>query len=305
MRIMILTCVFVGCVFALATSYAASPQFVAEIPFDSCKGMICVKARMDGEDPLTLLLDTGDALNIISVERAKSYGWSLQPHIGRNGKTSPGVFDTGSHTLTLGGVSQPTTFMALSSADLGSQGLYEGSLVYTFFRDRILQIDYPHHLLRVSAVLSGDTEGVKARGRLSIVNFHTWGPPIVTGGPFTINGKQVQAQIDTGFTGTMLIYTKAIASLGLSEIAKRQGLNEVFPFTDGGVTMKAVKAQREGFADSVIEAKSPLVYFPTPKVHEPDSPFDATVGNAFFKNCIVTLDFHDMTLEVQRDVRGG
>jgi len=53
----------------------------------------------------------------------------------------------------------------------------------------------------------------------------------------------------------MLIYTKAIAALGLSEIAKRQGVDEVFPFTDGGVTMKAVKTQREGFADSVIEAK--------------------------------------------------
>jgi hypothetical protein len=168
-----------------------------------------------------------------------------------------------------------------------------------------LQIDYPHHLLRVSAVLSGDIVGAKARGQLSIVNFHTWGPPILTGGPFTINGKRMQAQIDTGFTGTMLIYTKAIAALGLSEIARRPGVDEVFPFTDGGVTMKAVKTQREGFADSVIDAKSPLVYFPTPKVHEPDSPFEATVGNALFRDCVVTLDFHDMTLEVQRAVGGG
>jgi hypothetical protein len=46
-----------------------------------------------------------------------------------------------------------------------------------------------------------------------------------------------------------LLYTKAIAALGLSGIAKQQGVEEAFPFTKGGVTMKAVKTQRGGFAD--------------------------------------------------------
>ena len=40
-------------------------------------------------------------------------------------------------------------------------------------------------------------------------------------------------------------------------------------------------------------------------VHEPDSPFEATVGNALFRRCIVTLNFHDLTLDVQQDARGG
>ena len=276
---------------------AAAPAFVAEIPFDSCKGMICVQATSDDGKPVTLLLDTGDAHNFISVDAAKAQGWTLKPYLGKDGKPVGGMFNAGSHVLTLGKVSQPVTFLAMSAADMGSQGTYDGNLVYTFFKDRILQIDYPHHLLRVSAMLSAAIGG-KARGYIKIVNFHTWGPPIVTGGPFTINGQPLEAQIDTGYTGSMLIYTKAIDRLGLSELSK-QGVGELFPFTDGGVTMLAAKAQSEGFADTVIDASKPTVYFPTPGVHEPDSPFEATVGNALFKNSIVTLDFHAMTLDVQ------
>jgi hypothetical protein len=254
--------------------------------------------------PITLLIDTGDAHNLISVELAKSYGWALEPYTDKSGKVVPGVFNAGSHVLTLGTLAAPVSFLAVPDADMGSQGIYEGSLVYTFFKDRVLQIDYPHHLLRVSAVLNGNAASGKARGQLRIVNFHTWGPPIVVGGPFTINGRSVQAQIDTGYTGTMLIYTAAIEPLGLSDLAK-QGIGEVFPFTDGGVTMLAAKARQVGFADTVIDGQRPIVYFPTPGVHEPENPFEATVGNALFKNCIVTLNFHDLTLDVHDARRGG
>jgi predicted aspartyl protease len=299
MRAILFVAFWTGLTCCISASFAASPDFATVVPFDLCKGMICVQAELAAGKPVTLLVDTGDAQNLISVELAKSYGWTLEPYVDKSGKVAPGVFNTGSHMLKLGKLAEPVSFLAISTADMGSQGTYEGSLVYTLFKDRILQIDYPRHLLRVSAALNGDATQGKARGQLKIVNFHTWGPPIVTGGPFSINGKSVSAQIDTGYTGTILIYTVAIKPLGLSDIAK-QGVGEVFPFTDGGVTMLAAKAQQVGFADTVIDGKAPVVYFPTPGVHEPDSPFEATVGNALFKNCIVTLNFHDLTLEVQK-----
>jgi hypothetical protein len=304
MRAMLCIAVWGGLSFGIVAASAASTEFVADVPFNSCKGMICVQAQLTTGKPTTLLVDTGDAHSLISVELAKSYGWTLEPYADKNGKVVPGVFNAGSHVLTLGKLTEPAPFLAVPAADLGSQGIYEASLVYTFFKDRALQIDYPHHRLRISAVLSGNATSGKARGRLKIVNFHTWGPPIVVGGPFTINGKGVQAQIDTGYTGTMLIYTAAIEPLGLGDLAK-QGIGEVFPFTDGGVTMLAAKARQVGFADTVIDDQRPIVYFPTPGVHEPENPFEATVGNALFKNCIVTLNFHDLTLEVHDVKQGG
>jgi hypothetical protein len=304
MRVILLVAFWTGLTCGIDAAYATSPEFATEVPFDLCKGMICVQAELTAGKPVTLLIDTGDAQNLISIELAKSYGWTLEPYVDKSGKVAAGVFNAGSHVLKLGKLAEPVSFLAMSAADMGSHGIYEGSLVYTFFKDRILQIDYPHHLLRVSAALNGATTSGKARGQLKIVNFHTWGPPIVTGGPFAINGKSVEAQIDTGYTGTMLIYTAAIKPLGLSDIAK-QGAGEVFPFTDGGVTMLAAKARQVGFSDTVIDGNAPLVYFPTPGVHEPDSPFEATVGNALFRNCVLTLNFHDLTLDVQKVTQGG
>jgi hypothetical protein len=48
----------------------------------------------------------------------------------------------------------------------------------------------------------------------------------------------------------------------------------------------------------------PKVYFPTAGVHEPDGLFDATVGLELFANAIITLDFHNMNVFLQR-VKGA
>ena len=282
----------------LAGAAQAAPAFVTEIPFDDCKGMICIQARMDDGKPATLILDTGDATSMISLEAAKAHGWTVKPYVGWDGKPVDGLFDAGTHSVGLGELSQPVHFLAISAEDQGSQGLFDGNLVYRAFMDRVLQIDYPHRRLRVSAVLTGTPTQAGAPGKLEIVNFHKWGPPIVVGSPFTINGKTVRAQIDSAYTGTMLVYSAAIGPLGLSTLSK-QGKGEFFPFTDGGVNMLAAPARSEGFADRVLATAGAVVYFPTKGVHEPENPFEATVGNALFKDSVVTLDFHDMTLDVQ------
>lgn len=278
----------------MAGTASAAPRFVTEVPFDLCQGLICLHAKLEGK-PVTLILDTGDAHNFISTESAKSYGWTLKPYIGSNGKPIPGVFDAGDHAIRLGGLVEPAHF--LTATDAGTKGVYDGNLVYSFFKDRALQIDYPRRELRVSAVLTGAARQSGAGGQLKIVNFHKWGPPIVVAGPFTINGKTVDAQIDTAYTGTMLIYTAYIAPLGLKALAS-QGKREFFPFTDGGVFMLQGRVRSEGFSDRVLDDRNPIVYFPTPGVHEPENPFEATVGNALFAHSVVTMDFHDMTIDV-------
>lgn len=270
---------------------------MAEIPFDMCKGLICLRAQLDGGAPATLTLDTGDAHEFITAEAAKARGWPLRPYIGKDGKVVPSLFDAGEHVVSLGPLKESMNFVAMSARDMGTHGVFQGNLIYLFFKDRVLQIDYPRRRLRVSAMLTGVQPRQPAGGRLEIVNFHKWGPPIVVGGPFTIDGKQVRAQIDTGYTGSMLIYTVAIKSLGLSALAEH-GNREFFPFTDGGVTMLADPVRSEGFTSHILSSPA-VVYFPTPGVHEPENPFDATVGNAFFAMSVVTLDFHDMTLDVR------
>ena len=64
--------------------------------------------------------------------------------------------------------------------------------------------------------------------------------------------------------------------------------------------MKEAPAEKEGFRDLTLSGPAPLVYFPTPDVHEPDGFFDATVGLELFYKAAVTLNFHDMTISVEK-----
>lgn len=150
-------------VLMMAGTASAAPRFVTEVPFDLCQGLICLHAKLEGK-PVTLILDTGDAHNFISTESAKSFGWTLKPYIGSNGKPIPGVFDAGDHTVRLGGLVQPAHLMTATAA--GTKGVYDGNLVYSFFKDRALQIDYPRRELRVSAVLTGAARQSGAGGQL-------------------------------------------------------------------------------------------------------------------------------------------
>jgi hypothetical protein len=108
----------------------------------------------------------------------------------------------------------------------------------------------------------------------------------------------VHAQIDTMYTGTMVVYDAALARLGL----RKQGTPRQFEFTDGGVGMLASTARSFGFAGQRLLGAGPTVYFAghgKNPVHQPDSLFEATVGNPLFAHSVVTMDFHAMTLDVR------
>jgi hypothetical protein len=64
--------------------------------------------------------------------------------------------------------------------------------------------------------------------------------------------------------------------------------------------MKFAPAHEECFRGVPLATTGAVVYFPTPGVHEPDALFDATAGIELFRDSILTLDFHDLTVSVQR-----
>jgi hypothetical protein len=174
----------------------------------------------------------------------------------------------------------------------------EGMLAYTAFNGRILQIDFAAHKVRVSDVLTAPAD-CSACAKISLIKFGKDGPPIVVADGFEINGKKVTAQVDTMYSGSLLVYTASIEKLQLSDAAKTTKSRD-FPFTDGGVPMKEAPAEKEGFAGITLSGPAPLVYFPTVDVHEPDGLFDATVGVELFYNAVLTLDFHDMKISVEK-----
>ena len=281
-----------------APSLRAATTFAAELPFRDCEGLICVEVRLD-DAPRTLMLDTGNAHSTLIADVARQLGWTLAP-AQRNDAAVQGIYLGGEHRVALGDAQGQETFYVFDRAMLGEyQPPVDGSLTYDFFKDRILEIDYPHHRLRVSKIITTPV-GDKApeAASLKLITFGDQGPPVIVGSSFSVNGKPVRAQIDTVFTGTLLIYDASLDKLGL----RKEGDPVLFKYTDGGVDLLAGRSDTIGFGGrGLLGGARTLYYVGAGKnpVHQPDGLFDATVGNALFAHSVVTLDFHAMTIDVR------
>lgn len=286
--------------FLMQPAFAQSIRWQADVPLLDCDGTPCIDVKLtDGVSRFGI--DTGNAASVLDTKRATALGLkaSAPPKPG----TPAGMFRS-SVSLSFGDLSLqdlPIVVMDLSDSIAQNQmPNVAGTLAYPAFKDRILQLDFIAHRLRVSALVNSSVACKEPCDSFTLIKFGEHGPPIVVANGFVVNGHPVAAQIDTMFTGSMLIYSAAIEKTGLSQQAKSTELR-TFALTDGGVQMKQADSRTEQFHN--ISFGTGKVYFPTQGVHEPDGLFEATVGLELFRNVILTLDFHDMKISLQRNSR--
>lgn len=287
--------------FALAIClHGQSPiKFATEVPLLDCNGVPCIEATIGEGKALRLGLDTGDVDSVLDKDVAESAG--LKSTHPMPAGAPAGMFKTEIPAVHVGAVTlRDVRTLGLSLTEMIAQKQMPdvaGTLAYTAFKDRVVQVDFVAHKLRISEVLTAPALCSNACDKFSLITFGKKGPPIMVAQGFEINGKSVTAQIDTMFTGTMLIYALSIDKLGLTEAAKTEK-TEQFAFTDGGVEMKVATAAKESFHGLALGVSAPVVYFPTPDVHEPDGLFDATVGLGLFYGTVLTMDFRGMTFSL-------
>jgi hypothetical protein len=281
--------------------HPGSVKFAAEVPLLDCGGLPCVEARMGSGPSLKIGIDTGNVDSVLDVSYAEAAGLKSTAALPAGAPSR--MFRTVIPSISVGSVKLTEVgALAMGLSDMIAQNQMpqvDGTLAYTAFKDRILQIDFVQRKVRISEVLTAAAACAGACDKISFVKFGNEGPPIVVADGFEINGKKISAQIDTMYSGTILVYTASIEKLHLAEAAKTDKSRD-FPFTDGGVKMKEAPAEKEGFHDLTLSGPAPLVYFPTPDVHEPDGLFDATVGLELFYKAALTLNFHDMTVSVEK-----
>jgi hypothetical protein len=280
---------------------ATGRKFAAEVPLLDCDGTPCVEGRIGEGKLLKFGIDTGDVDSVLESGMAEAAG--LKPTAALPEGAPKGMFRTVIASVSVGMV-KLTNIPALSLglAEMIAQNQMphvDGTLAYTAFKNRILQLDFVAHKMRISEELTAPAVCAGACDKISLITFGKDGPPIVVADGFEINGKKVTAQVDSMYTGSLLVYTASIEKLGLTEAAKSTKTRD-FPLTDGGVKMNEAAAKQESFHDVVLGGPLPTVYFPTPDVHEPNGLFDATVGLELFYNAVLTLNFHDMTISIEK-----
>jgi len=280
-----------------AASAAAAPSTPGAAPAASntqvalldCGGLPCVTVRLTSGPPVKLLFDSGNAVSMLGLRQAKALGLPLTPYRNRAGQLVPGVLLAQVSGARLGSVMLPPLRIAV--LDLGQGGVpkCDGLLSYVTFKDRVVSIDYAHHMLEVSNP-GAQVAAPGAAGRLTYPTFGRKGPPIVATTGFEVNGRPITVQVDTLYSGTLLIYPTSVAKLGLQTEAAATERRH-FPFTDGGVDMIEGRALAESFGGKGLLSNAPL-YFATPQVHVPDGMFDGTVGAELLTGHTVTFDFH-------------
>lgn len=282
----------------VVAALAVGSSGATEIHFLPCDGMICVAVTLSDGKNHQMLLDTGNVDSWVTVKTAQGLGKTLEPVMNVD-QPIPGIYRIGAETLLLGGVPLSARLLALDDAATGARPKnVEGGIAYTAFKDRVVEIDYRRHRLRIGGDALDPAQ--TPRGTINLITFGTHGPPVMTIDGLSINGRDFTAQFDTCFTGTMVVYDSAVERLGLRDL---RGKSKFIPYTDGGVTMNQSAFGRLTFGGEVL-AKSPArIYLPGDgknPVHQPDGLFDATVGNDLFSDRVVTLDLKAMAVFVGR-----
>jgi hypothetical protein len=273
---------------------AAQEPKLATTPMLECSGLPCVEVILSSGQRLKMLVDTGNSTSMLDKATAEKLGLPLKPAMGPDGKAYPGYSIATAENVKLGSTTlgEIKFLVADLQPDIrkGTFPVSDGTLTYTAFHDRVLQLNYKERLIGVSEPMTTDVRCPGFCGTVSHPTFGKQGPPIVVTTGFNVNGKPVTVQIDTLYTGTMLIYPTSVEKLGLSaqqDAAKKRN----FPFTDDGVDMIEGVAATESFGAAVLKHEAAL-YFATPKVHLPDGMFDGTVGHELFAGHVLTFDFH-------------
>ena len=290
-RLLLLCVTLIG---AHADLVTAQEPILATTPMLEYSGLPCVDVSISGAAHLKMLIDTGNQTSMLDKATAEKLGLPLKPALGPDGKPYPGYSIATAKKIQLGNI--PLGDIKFLVADFqpdiksGTFPVADGTLTYTAFHDRMLQLNYKERVIGVSEVLTSDAHCPKFCGTVTHPTFGKQGPPIVVTTGFNVNGKPVTVQIDTLYTGTILIYPTSVEKLGLPA-EENAAKKRTFPFTDGGVEMIEGRAATESFGTAVLKHDATL-YFATPKVHLPDGMFDGTVGHELFTGHVLTFDFH-------------
>ncbi len=276
----------------------ATPN-MTPVPLLDCSGLPCVDLTTGSGQTLRLLIDLGERNAWLATNAARRLGLEAQAMKGADGASVPEVQQTVVAGAKLGDLpmgdfpfvlidNTPQPKAAGAKVEMSQPLPADGALTYGAFVNRLVQLDFANHQLRVSAPL---TEALPCPGSCSgliIKHFGRFGPATITADGFAVNGQSLDAQIDTLFSGTLLIYPASVEKLGLKK--EKKGKAKRFPFTQGGVELREAETVSESFRGLELLRDAPL-YFTTKDEDYTNIQFDGTAGLGLLQRARVTFDF--------------
>lgn len=266
----------------------AQSRPLAEVPFTLHQNAVIVPAVVNGRDTVHLLLDTGwGPLALVSTS-ATRLGLAVD---------APGADGLGrAHvtTLAVGDAiqSQPLVEVFQTETLTPLIGPHDGVLSTAFFRDLVLQIDYPARVVRLFR--RSPIPASPSASRTSV-------PMILAPGigalPFTdsvfVDGRPARGLFDTGGAGAFVAMRRLVERADLRPLPDSGRARTGIGMLSGGtMVQQAVQFARVGrIAVGGFAVDSPRVMLAPPQLEGDDWGHDLIIGYGFMRNYVVTFDY--------------
>ena len=311
----------VALVFPLsAQSQPGSPQAqFHEVPLLDCSGLPCLEMTSRSGKTIKLVIDTAEPNSFLDVKVAQTLDSNVKPIKADNdadisqiqqstvagakiGDLPMGDFPfLAIDTTPEANPHQPKLPLSRDPSRAKQTPAFpaDGALGFRAFENRILQIDYPHHKVRLSEPVDQPQPCPQTCTDLVIKHFGNYGPVTLTTTGFSVNGQPLDVQIDAEFSGTMLVYPDSVKKLGLKKLAKAKQ-KSFFPFLQGG--LKLAEAEGGGtvtYQSLQLGQELPIYFFDSSDAHTNPVNFGATVGSGLFVHLTAVFDFKGKHFWVQ------
>lgn len=294
-------------VLTLAVCFGAFGQTVnkngaSEFPFDFFRNQIVLQVKIAGRGPYNMLLDTGTNPSAVDMATAKELGLKLgsTAHRSSGGGTDPNVtYVTKLENVEVGTViARKIDAGAIDLSKIGDRmgKPVHGILGQSFLKDRIVQIDYPHRVVRFfDKSPFAKTAGQPNTASRTTVSFIYDDDVLIAG--VSINGKPMIANLDTGSSGIFQLSPAAITILGLEDdfakakVGSSVGYNGQFENRVGKLKNVTIGG---------ISVDSPdVTFFGKGTGHDKVS-WRINIGNIFLKDYILTIDYRGKTITLEK-----
>jgi predicted aspartyl protease len=277
-----------------AIGYSQKRVAPIEVPFEFVANQIIVQVKIAGKGPYSMLVDTDTDPSAIDLATARELGLGLDSRRfpASGGGTEANLVQlTRLPTVELGGMiakDVPAGAIDLTKLAAKLERPIHGVLGYSFLKDRIIQIDYPNSKIRFYTEFpyAGIQNQPNTVNKIAVAFRYDDGVLIDS---VFINGQKVKATLDTGSSGTFSLTPEAVAILGLDEevqnaaVEKSVGYNGEYESKSG--VLKSVRIGR-------LSVDSAPAAFWSPGTGHDKKKFQVNIGNGFFKDYLLTFDFH-------------
>ena len=279
-----------------------SKDQVIEIPFEFYKNEIILQVSVNGKGPFNMMLDTGTDPSGVAITTAKELGLKLHPlgkEISGGGTDSALGYYTQLPLVEVGAFSAKNVDALAIDLSKVSERLgrpLHGVLGHSVLNGRIVQIDYPNRVVRFYAhsPLSKSTEQATTSKR-TVMSFRYVDNVLID--DVLVNGKKMVGNLDTGSSGLFNLTPAAVSYLGLEEEVSRAPVSS-------DVGFKGVSDNRKGKLRNVtiggISVDEPDVIFFGKGTGRDKKPWGINIGNVFFKDFVMTIDYRKKLIALER-----